>query len=360
MRGAIPINKQEKTMPFQLQINHIGYQDEQPQFFVVRSSDMKKFGPVTLNGPDQTVVPGRPTSNLQQDLRWYLEKFLELPVGAYPDVAERVQDNLQEWGKSCFEALFQKQAYLWFQEARQNGLENLHLKISSNDPKVLAWPWEALNNPEGGTLAHHCQIERQLNELHDPLPLPENLPNDRVNILLVIARPGGDQDVGFHALSRPLVELTRDQSLPVHIDVLRPPTFDQLRQQLHEKPGFYHIVHFDGHGGYGEINDDISPHAFKGRTQGRLIFEDEAAEAAPVEAKVLSKLLAEYRIPIMVLNACQSARIDDQAEDAFASVAAALLKAGIRSVYSRLLPPLAGDRQCGRGHPCRTAGHAGP
>ncbi len=46
-------------MPFQLQINHIGYQDEQPQFFVVRGSDLKKFGPVTLTGPD---------------LRWYLIK----------------------------------------------------------------------------------------------------------------------------------------------------------------------------------------------------------------------------------------------------------------------------------------------
>lgn len=49
---------------------------------------------------------------------------------------------------------------------------------------------------------------------------------------------------------------------------------------------------------------------------------------------MLSELLAEYRIPIMVLNACQSARIDEQAEDAFASVAAALLKAGLRSVVA--------------------------
>ncbi|MCI5126547.1 MAG: hypothetical protein D3925_19240, partial [Candidatus Electrothrix sp. AR5] len=219
------------SQSLQLQIKHIGYLDEQPQFLVMRGSDLKSSAPVTLIGPDQTIVPGRPTSNLQQDLRWYLENFLELPTGAYPDVAERVQDCLQEWGKSCFEVLFQKQAYLWFQEARQEGLEHLHLKISSDDPGVLAWPWEALHDPEGGTLAHHCRIERQINKnLNDPLPLPGNLPKDRINILLVIARPGGDEDVGFHALSRPLVELTRDQKLPVHIDVLRPPTFDRLRQ----------------------------------------------------------------------------------------------------------------------------------
>ena len=323
------------SQSLQLQIKHIGYQDEQPQFLVLRGNDLKSSDPVPLIGPDQTVVPGRPTSNLQQDLRWYLENFLELPTGAYPDVAERVQDCLQEWGKSCFEALFQKQAYLWFQEARQNGLENLHLKISSDDPGVLAWPWEALHDPEGGTLAHHCRIERQINKnLNDPLPLPDKLPKDRINILLVIARPGGDADVGFHALSRPLVELTRDRHLPVHIDVLRPPTFDQLRQQLHDKPGFYHIVHFDGHGGYGVAGDSISSDTFKSGAQGRLLFENEEAGSDPVEAKKLSELLAEYRIPIMVLNACQSARIDDQAEDAFASVAAALLKAGIRSVVA--------------------------
>ncbi|MCI5211454.1 MAG: hypothetical protein D3910_22330, partial [Candidatus Electrothrix sp. ATG2] len=180
------------SQSFQLQIKHIGYLNEQPQFLVMRGSDLKSSTPVTLIGPDQTLVPGRPNSNLQQDLRWYLEKFLELPTGAYPDLAERVQDSLREWGKKCFEALFQKQAYLWFQEARKEGLENLHLKISSDDPRVLAWPWEALHDPEGGTLAHHCRIERQLSELHDPLPLPDNLPDDRINILLVIARPGGD------------------------------------------------------------------------------------------------------------------------------------------------------------------------
>ncbi len=325
----------------QLQIKHIGYQNNQnneqnkPQFVVLRSSDLKSSAPVTLTGPDQTVVPGRPNSNLQQDLRWYLEQFLELPTGAYPDLAERVQDTLQQWGQDCFEVLFKKQAYLWLQEARKEGLENLHLKISSDDPRVLAWPWEALHDPETGTLAHHCRIERQISKnVPDPLPLPENLPKDRINILLVIARPGGDADVGFHALSRPLVELAREQQLPVHIDVLRPPTFDQLRQQLRENPGLYHIVHFDGHGGYGLTENSISSDVFKSGAQGRLLFEDEEAAAYPVEAAKLSELLAEYRIPIMVLNACQSARIDDQAEDAFASVAAALLKAGIRSVVA--------------------------
>jgi tetratricopeptide (TPR) repeat protein len=321
-------------METHLQIRHIGYEDNKPQFVVVHGGYMKQSSPVLLVPPEQTIVDGSPGSNLQQDLRWYLEQFLELPLGGYIDTAERVQTALENWGKACFENLFQKQARDWFQDARRNRLENLHLKIASNDPTILAWPWEALNDPEGGPLAHRCLIERQLDESHDPLPLPEDSPKDSINILLVIARPYGDSDVGYHALSRPLVKLIHDQKMPVRIDVLRPPTFNKLRQTLHDKRGFYHIVHFDGHGGYGEAGHPAgSQHIFKG-TQGKLIFEDVEAEEDPIEADKLSQLIAEYRIPIMVLNACQSARIDERAEDAFASVAAALLRAGIHSVVA--------------------------
>lgn len=93
-------------------------------------------------------------------------------------------------------------------------------------------------------------------------------------------------------------------------------------------------MHFDGHGGYGEAGHPSgAAHIFKG-AQGKLIFEDGQAQEDPISADTLSQLLAEYRIPIMVLNACQSAKIDDKADDAFASVAAALLKAGIRSVVA--------------------------
>ncbi|MCP3971148.1 MAG: CHAT domain-containing protein, partial [Rhodobacteraceae bacterium] len=138
-----------------------------------------------------------------------------------------------------------------------------------------------------------------------------------------------------HALSRPLIELVQKQRLPVRIEVLRPPTFSQLERHLRERPGRYHIVHFDGHGGYGGAGHRESPHEYDGDDiQGRIIFEDDAGKEAPIDAGKLTQLLSEHRIPIMVLNACQSARIDERADDPFASVAAALLKAGIRGVVA--------------------------
>lgn len=200
---------------------------------------------------------------------------------------------------------------------------------------MLAWPWEALYDPEGTTLVHTCRIERQLDELNDPLPLPNNLPTDSIHILLVIARPYADEDVDCHALARPLVELSLEQALPIRVDVLRPPTLDQLRKTLAEKPGFYHIVHFDGHSGYGSSDSDhsSSKHSYQD-SQSKLIFETQDGKQDAIEAERLTQLLSEYRIPITVLNACQSARIDENADDPFASVAAALLKAGMRSVVA--------------------------
>ena len=301
--------------------------------FHVSHPDGKHAPEAVLTPPDQTQVDGRPNSNLLLDLRWYLERFLNYPFHPDTETAQRVQDALEAWGKDCFDRLFVKGAQNWYEDARRQGLAELTLKISSDDPRVLAWPWEALHDPDGGALAHQCRIERQLNELHDPLPLPDNLPRDRVNLLLIIARPYGDTDVGYHALARPLADLLQKQNLPVNIDVLRPPTFAQLDAQLRERPGHYHIVHFDGHGGYGEAGHLEGGHVYKG-AEGKLIFESPVGEDAPVTAQKLTQLLSEHRIPIMVLNACQSAAIDERADDAFASVAAALLKAGIRGVVA--------------------------
>ncbi len=203
--------------------------------------------------------------------------------------------------------------------------------MASDNPQVLSWPWEALIDPQVGDLAHLCRIERQLDSAPEPLPLPENLPKDRVHILLVTARPY-QNDIAYRSITRPLVELIQKEQLPAEVKVLRPPTFEQLRRELQEQPGRYHIVHFDGHGGFGQVVSG-GAEKFKG-PQGQLLFENADGGEDAVTATQLSHLLREHRIPIAVLNACQSAMLSEQAEDAFASVATALLRAGVRSVVA--------------------------
>ena len=151
-----------------------------------------------------------------------------------------------------------------------------------------------------------------------------------MNILLVVARPY-KRDVRYRSIARLLVELIEKHKLPAQVELLRPPTFDQLREHLRRRPGYYHILHFDGHGAYG-------PNAGSGRhpggSEGRLIFEDEDGSFDAVSAEKLNTLLRDYAVPAVVLNACQSAMIDERAQDPFASVATALLRSGVRSVVA--------------------------
>ena len=317
-------------------IRHVETSDP-PQFQVVRLKDGKITPPAAIVSPASTPVKDLPNSNLSIELRWYLEEFLDYPFPPVTDRAEHVQDALRGWGEQAFAALFGAgPGRDFYHDAERAGLENLDLRIASDHPGVLAWPWEALADPQqAGALAHHCRIERQLDRGHDPVKLPKNLPRDRINILFVTARPY-ENDVRFRSLSRPVVEWIEKQELPARVTILRPPTFERLRAHLRERPAYYHIVHFDGHGGYGAAADadgSVASHLFKG-PQGRLIFETEHGKPDSVPADKLGALLREHRIPVMVLNACQSAMVDARAEDAFASVAASLLRAGIRSVVA--------------------------
>lgn len=326
------------SLPHTLVIRQIDGSDP-PRFEVVRvrGADVKVADAVEVPPPNSLVVEGLPDGSFPRELRWYLERFLEYPFSPDTDRADRLLAALHAWGQTAFTALFGSgRGRDYFHDATRDGAEQLRLHVSSDDPAVLGWPWEALRDPEGGLVVLESLVERRLNDLRDPIPLPEGLPKDRVNILLVTARPYA-ADVSYRSISRPLVELIAKQGLPAAVTVLRPPTLARLREHLAERPAYYHILHFDGHGWYGVAvpGGGLAPrHTFDVGPQGSLVFEKEDGSPDPVTAETLSQLLREHRLPAVVLNACQSATIDDRAEDAFASVAAALVRAGVRSVVA--------------------------
>jgi len=326
----------------QIQIRHIpGTSGDKPQFVVMREGKSTQ-DPVALIPPSEVMV-GTYNTNLQKDLRWYLEKYLDMPIEPYSARAGEIQKALSHWGRDCFDKLFGgNRARDWYQDARQQDLSGLRLKIASDDPAVLCWPWEALESGDDGLLAIQCSIERQLDKIGDICPLVDALPRDQLNILYIIARPYGDADVGFRTFARPLIDFVDSGGWPVHIDLLRPPSFDRLRTILEEKPNFYHIVHFDGHGRFGEISTQsgysglTAVHEKLNAPTGTLVFEkDDAGHSDdPIQADMLGELLRKYNIPVVVLNACQSAMLDEQAKDPYAAVATTLLKAGTRSVVA--------------------------
>ncbi|MGH2524641.1 MAG: CHAT domain-containing protein, partial [Anaerolineales bacterium] len=186
-------------------------------------------------------------------------------------------------------ALFgEGQARDFYRDATRGGHTGLDLVVASDEARVLAWPWEALHDPLVGDLAQHCRIARQLERLSDPPPLHEALSRDRIGILLVTARPY-ERDVAYRSISRPLVELIHERGLPAEVKVLRPPTFEQLRAELQAHPGAYHIVHFDGHGGFGRTSAQAG-HKLKG-PQGQLVFEKDDGSEDPIGGAQLSQLL---------------------------------------------------------------------
>ena len=127
-------------------------------------------------------------------------------------------------------------------------------------------------------------------------------------ILLVISRPYGERDVPLGTVARPMLEAVRPLRPRVELEVLRPPTFDALVSRLNQRRGFYHLVHFDGHGVFARPDSGGSLRQF-GAAEGRghLVFEDEAGEPHIVNSEELSQALATTHVPLFVLNACQSA-----------------------------------------------------
>lgn len=315
-----------------LRINHIAG-SEPAAFEVERLSDGKKASADEVPSPVTFPVEGRKDA-LLVELRWYLERFLEYPFSPETEHAERILASLRNWGEQTFRALFTNPAAVrFFAASTGSAYSDLHLQVASDDPKILGWPWEALRDPELGWLAQTCQVERRLNKVYDPQPISELLPMDRVNILLVVARPYGEKDVRFRSIARPLVELIEKESLSANVELLRPPTFDGLREHLRKRPGCYHILHFDGHGAYSDKAGAASGFTMQGPA-GMLIFEDADGKPEAIPAEKLSALLREHALPGVVLNACQSAMIDAGAQDPFASVATALLRSGMRDVVA--------------------------
>ena len=213
-------------------------------------------------------------------------------------------------------------------------LADTRVEIVTDVKGATALPWELLRDPKTDeALALRAKsfvrsYTKPAQKVHKPQPA------DKVRILLVICRPGGKDDVPFRSVSGTLIKgLTDAARERFELDVLRPPTFEQLSKTLRNakaqgKP--YHIVHFDGHGGYlntdktgaGGILHSLIPLMLSGPrdgSHGYLFFEHpnpngENDNTQLVDGPTLGKLLVETDTPALILNACRSAHAEFQAQ----------------------------------------------
>ena len=273
-----------------------------------------------------------------EEIRWYLERYPGWPFGTFRERAEKLEKNLAVWGREFYDrtlGLGGEQTSAWRRasgHARRVVIEVDDEGEGTGAAALLALPWELLADEEGylfeGGLKARVirRIPRQTSK--EPLPTA-----DRLRVLLVIARPE-EEGVGFidpRASARSLIEALAPLGHRAELKVVEDGTFPALREALEEaekKGRPFHVVHFDGHGIYD-----------KTVALGMLCFENPAdakenklqRRMEPIDAEELGALLRERRVPLFVLEACQTAMADEKAT---ASVAARLLQAGVGSVLA--------------------------
>ncbi len=271
-------------------------------------------------------------ADTREDLRWYFEDYLLYPAPPAPEIAKTIEGKMAEIGRHLFEAVFGSDDArdLWASVREQ--LPQTRVEVAAGVREAITLPWELLRDPKTDVpLALTAQSFTR--SLPNPARVPtvlEDQPGE-IRILLVICRPRGGDDVPFRSVATHLIRgLGPMTGARIRLDVLRPPTFEQLSRVLRGAAPHapYHIVHFDGHGFYGSV-DGAPP-------RGYLVFEhsDDLEKRRDITGTQLGSLLAEAGVPVLVLNACQSAHADPPARPRSAPVGEADEHAEVRSFGS--------------------------
>ncbi|MEO1278027.1 MAG: TIR domain-containing protein, partial [Planctomycetota bacterium] len=285
-----------------------------------------------------------------EDLRWYLEKYAVWPSAHFKDRATRVEEHLSAWGRLLHEAAMplaytsevmsawarvdngaNRRFSVRVDEALEAGAAEADIASAKEAATLLlGLPWELVRDKK-----------RFLFQGASPTRVRRRLPGTQafgapllvapIRILLVTARPEDDACgyIDHRASALPLVEATEALGGLVDIRVLRPATLPALRVELDRARDAgtpYHVVHFDGHGVYD-----------KRVGLGGLCFENPEDDTKltgrrhkTVYTDELGPLLTDHRVPVVFLEACQTA----MSEHASESVASELLKVGVASVVA--------------------------
>lgn len=286
-----------------------------------------------------------------EDLRWYLESYYLWPTGVFQQRAKAIEARLPQWGQDLYNAALRdpiaaEALQAWRKKA--DGAQRRFSVLVDSDPpagaddetrkatlaaasNVLSLPWELLHDGSGYLFRgkNAVAVRRRLPNRAAQEVRPTSLP---IRILLVSPRPE-DKTTDYidHRVSaKPLVEAVAALGDLAALTVLAPPTLAGLRQELKrasEANQPYDVVHFDGHGVYDREHG-----------LGALCFEDPQDAnklhhrgMQLVHASDLAADLRDYRIPVVFLEACQSATVET---DPTASVAAKLLECGVAAVVA--------------------------
>ncbi|MFZ4677772.1 MAG: CHAT domain-containing protein, partial [Nodosilinea sp.] len=288
------------------------------------------------------------------DLRWYIEKYYQWPTGVFKQRAGQTEAALPDWGQALYRAAVSGESAREPLEAwrQKRGSRRFSVQVDSEPLEgtpeaeadqfraaasdLLSLPWEILHDDKGylSQGANGVRVRRRLPNRELTQTLKADLP---IRVLLVSPRPEIDEKnkpVGYidHRISAlALVKAVENlgEAL-VKVDMLQPPTFAAMKAALQRgiaENDPYEIVHFDGHGVYDQRVG-----------LGALCFEDPRDShklgqrlLQLVHAPALAAELQHYGVPLIFLEACQTAQ---SSADPMTSVAAKLLEEGVGSVVA--------------------------
>jgi hypothetical protein len=157
----------------------------------------------------------------REDLRWYLEDYLQYPIDPAPQIAAGVEQRMHDLGGELYAHLFDSTTAtrrLWARLERD--LPGMRVEVASEVDADAVLPWELLRDPHSNTdLAVHARsfvrVQRQTGR---PVTLPKVAEGERIRVLLVICRPGGRADVPFRSVASHLVRLSAQAREVFHLN----------------------------------------------------------------------------------------------------------------------------------------------
>jgi len=309
------------------------------------------------------------------EIAWYLERYCHWPSGVFQERALQVEKKLEDWGRLLAEPLLSRETRNAFEawdrtppdvtrrfsvlvdddasgsavgqaapadsraeeESAGAACPSPDGEAEKRDPVregatlLLSLPWELVHDGKSFLFKgkRPVQVRRRLPNREVMAPLVTKGP---IRVLLVSPRPEDDRAVYIdHRVSaRPVVEALEALGDGADVTLLSPPTLKALEDELLRagqagRP--YHVVHFDGHGVYDRKHG-----------LGGLCFENpsdagklEKRRSEIVMAGELAEVMREHRVPLVFLEACETARAE---EDPTSSVAGRLLEGGVASVVA--------------------------
>lgn len=278
----------------------------------------------------------------REDIRWYLEIYPDHPYEERLQRAQRIEKMIADIGTRLFASVFRGSAAENLWKAIEPHLPETRVEVTSLTEAGWVVPWELIRTAQTNSF-----IALRAREFVRTYPDPARQPPSSIHsappfrILVVAARPFGHRDTPSRSIIGQLVAALGYLS-DFQIDVVRPPTYEKLEECLRRakrngQP--YHVVHFDGHGVFLDLQQVFSnpsaadrlltkifglnpvsryglvsvfPYQPAAGSRGYLMFENHhyPHNVRFVDGQHLAELLtATMEIPTLVLNACRTAAL---------------------------------------------------